>query len=361
MIGKELLHYHIEAQVGAGGMGEVYQARDTKLGRAVAVKILPEIFARDSERVARFDREAKLLAALNHSNIAALYGLEQVDGRHFLVMELVEGDTLARKIENGPTPVEEALKIAHQVVEALEAAHEKGVIHRDLKPANVKITPEGNVKVLDFGHAKAMDVAPSEAAAMNSPTLSIVATNAGVILGTAGYMSPEQAKGRAADQRSDIFSFGCILYEMITGRSTFDGETVTEVIASVLKQEADLSLIPANIHSRVVDLIRRCLAKDPKKRWHAAADVRVEIETILAESRGMKSADFAAARMPRWQLAAIISVTAVVAALTAAGMMWNLRPNSPVSIVRFSFALPQGQVPTRGGRPLIAISPDGEN
>jgi serine/threonine protein kinase len=167
MIGKELLHYHIEAQIGAGGMGEVYQARDTKLGRAVAVKILPEIFARDSERVARFEREAKLLAALNHSNIAALYGLEQVDGRHFLVMELVEGDTLARKIANGPTPVEEALKIAHQVVEALEAAHEKGVIHRDLKPANVKITPEGKVKVLDFGLAKAMDVAPPEAATRN--------------------------------------------------------------------------------------------------------------------------------------------------------------------------------------------------
>src|SRR5262245_30349248 len=361
MIGKELLHYHIEAQVGAGGMGEVYQARDTKLGRAVAVKILPEIFARDSERVARFDREAKLLAALNHSNIAALYGLEQVDGRHFLVMELVEGDTLARKIENGPTPVEEALKIAHQVVEALEAAHEKGVIHRDLKPANVKITPEGNVKVLDFGHAKAMDVAPSEAAAMNSPTLSIVATNAGVILGTAGYMSPEQAKGRAADQRSDIFSFGCILYEMITGRSTFDGETVTEVIASVLKQEADLSLIPANIHSRVVDLIRRCLAKDPKKRWHAAADVRVEIETILAESRGMKSADFAAARMPRWQLAAIISGTAVVAAFAAAVIVWNLRPNLPTAIARFSFFLPEEQSVNRGGRPTIVISPDGQN
>ncbi|PYS34403.1 MAG: hypothetical protein DMG14_29565, partial [Acidobacteria bacterium] len=298
MIGKDLLHYHIETQLGAGGMGEVYQARDTKLGRGVAVKILPEIFARDPERVARFEREAKLLAALNHANIAALYGLEEADGRHFLVMELVEGDTLAKRIASRPIPVEEALKIAHQIVEALEAAHEKGVIHRDLKPANVKITPEGKVKVL----AKAMDVAPATTDTMNSPTLSIVATNAGVILGTAGYMSPEQAKGRAADQRSDIFSFGCVLYEMITGRTTFEGETVTEVIASVLKQEADLSLIPANIHPRVVDLIRRCLVKDPKKRWHAAADVRVEIETILAESHGLKAADFSATRMPRWQL-----------------------------------------------------------
>src|SRR5262249_5891757 len=362
MIGKELLHYHIEAQIGAGGMGEVYQARDTKLGRAVAVKILPEIFARDSERVARFEREAKLLAALNHSNIAALYGLEQVDGRHFLVMELVEGDTLARKIANGPTPIDEALKVAHQVVEALEAAHEKGVIHRDLKPANVKITPEGKVKVLDFGLAKAMDVAPPETVAMNSPTLSVVATNAGVILGTAGYMSPEQAKGRSDDQRSDIFSFGCILYEMITGRSTFDGETVTEVIASVLKQEADLSLIPANIHPRVVDLIRRCLVKDAKGRWHAAADVRVEIETILAESQGLKTTDASAVRTSRWRFAAVIASTAAVVALATFGIERGLRPKSAEPpIARFSFVLPEGQSITRGGRHAIAISPDGQN
>jgi serine/threonine protein kinase len=376
MVGKELLHYHIEAQLGAGGMGEVYQARDTKLGRGVAVKILPEIFARDPERVARFEREAKLLAALNHPNIAALYGLEQADGRHFLVMELVEGDTLAQRIASGLVPVEEALKIAHQIVEALEPAHEKGVIHRDLKPANVKITPEGKVKVLDFGLAKAMsganasalarsdqgmDVAPAPTDTMNSPTLSIVATNAGVILGTAGYMSPEQAKGRAADQRSDIFSFGCVLYEMITGRMTFDGETVTEVIASVLKQDADLSLIPANVHSRVVELIRRCLVKDPKKRWHAAADVRVEIETILAESHGLRVADSTAARMPRWRLGAIISATAVTVALATAGIVWNVRPKSPASVARFSFVLPEGQVSTRGGRPTIAISPDGQN
>jgi eukaryotic-like serine/threonine-protein kinase len=239
-------------------------------------------------------------------------------------------------------------------VEALEAPHEKGVIHRDLKPANVEITPEGKVTVLDFGLAKAMDVAPTEPARTNSPTLSVLATNAGVILGTAGYMSPEQAKGRTADQRSDIFSFGCILYEMITGRTTFDGETVTEVIASVLKQEADLSLIPANIHPRVVDLIRRCLVKDPKKRWHAAADVRVEIETILTESRAVKSVDLGTARMPRWQLAAIISSTAIVAALVAAVIVSNLRPNSPTAIARFSFFLPEEQAANRGGRPTIA-------
>src|SRR5262245_60059661 len=333
--GKNLLHYHVQAQLGAGGMGEVYQAHDTKLGRDVAVKILPEMFAQDPERVARFEREARLLASLNHVNIAALYGLEQADGRHFLVMELVEGRTLAERIASGPIPVEEALKIALQITEALEAAHDKGVIHRDLKPANVKITPDSRVKVLDFGLAKAMsganaspagrshqgmDVAPTETDRMNSPTLSVVATNAGVILGTAGYMSPEQAKGRAADQRSDIFSFGCLLYEMLTGRVTFDGETVAEVIASVLKQDADLSLIPANVHSRVVELIRRCLVKDAKRRWHAAADVRVEIETILAESRGLKAAESAGARIPRWQLAAAIAVTAIVVAATTAGI-----------------------------------------
>src|SRR5262245_56286876 len=224
--GKDLLHYHIQAQLGAGGMGEVDQARDTKLGRDVAVKILPEMFAQDPERVARFEREARLLASLNHVNIAALYGLEQADGRHFLVMELVGGSTLAERIGSGRMPVEEALEIGDEITEALEAAHDKGVIHRDLKPANVKITPDGRVKVLDFGLAKAMsganvsppgrshqgmDVAPTETDRMNSPTLSVVATNAGVILGTAGYMSPEQAKGRAADQRSDIFSFGCLL------------------------------------------------------------------------------------------------------------------------------------------------------
>src|SRR5262245_12227949 len=361
MIGSRLAHYEITTHLGSGGMGDVYQATDTKLGRDVAGKILPEIFAHDPVRVARFEREARLLASLNHVNIAALYGLEQVDGRHFLVMELVEGDTLASKIANGPTPVEEALKIAHQITEALEAAHDKGVIHRDLKPANVKITPDGRVKVLDFGLAKAMDVAPTETDRANSPTLSVVATNAGVILGTAGYMSPEQAKGRSADQRSDLFSFGCLLYEMITGRVTFDGETVTEVIASVLKQDADLSLIPANVHSRVVELIRRCLVKDAKRRWHAAADVRVEIETILAESGGLKGDESTQARITRWQLAAAIAVTAIVVAATTAGVMWNRRSQPAASVSRFTFLLPDGQVITRPGRPTIAISPDGEN
>jgi serine/threonine-protein kinase len=362
MIGKELLHYRIETHLGAGGMGEVYQARDTKLDRAVALKILPELFANDPERVARFEREAKLLASLNHSNIAALYGLEQSDGRHFLVMELVDGGTLSERISQGAVPVGDALRISLQILEALEAAHDKGVVHRDLKPANVKITPEGKVKVLDFGLAKALDATPSEIDRMNSPTISIMATNAGVILGTAGYMSPEQAKGRSADQRSDIFSFGCVLFEMLTGRQTFEGETVTEMIASVLKQEADLSLLPPNIHPRVVELIRRCLVKDPKRRWHAAADVRVEIETILSESNGLKGDESIASGIHRWHLALTAAITAAVVVVVMAGVMWKLKPkNGPLSVSRFAFELPEGQSITRGGRQAIVISPDGEH
>jgi serine/threonine-protein kinase len=362
VIGKELLHYQVEAHIGSGGMGDVYQARDTKLGRAVAMKILPEIFAQEPERVSRFEREAKMLAALNHANIAALYGLEQAAGKHFLIMELVEGETLGQRIARGPIPVEEALKIALQIGEALEAAHDKGIIHRDLKPANVKITPEGKVKVLDFGLAKALDSSPVPADPSNSPTMSVLATNAGVILGTAGYMSPEQAKGRAADQRSDVFAFGCVLYEMLTGRQTFDGETVTEVLASVLKQEADLSLLPQNIHSRVVELIRRCLAKDPKKRWHAAADIRVEIEMILTESRGLKAPEMAAVeRRPLWRRLVPIAVTAILAAAVTTEVVWNMRPKATVEVSRFSFVLPEGQSFSRLGRPVVAISPDGQN
>jgi serine/threonine-protein kinase len=218
MIGQKLGQYEIESKLGAGGMGEVYQARDTRLGRGVAIKVLTEAFAKDPERIARFEREAKVLASLNHSNIAALHGFEQSGDAHFLVMELVQGETLAERVARGPIPTEEALPIAQQIAEALEAAHEKGVVHRDLKPANVKITPEGKVKVLDFGLAKAMESSPAYTNLSNSPTLSVMATNAGMILGTAAYMSPEQARGENTDARSDVFSFGCVFYEMLPGR-----------------------------------------------------------------------------------------------------------------------------------------------
>ncbi|MBI4471989.1 MAG: protein kinase [Acidobacteria bacterium] len=357
---KNLLHYEIESHLGAGGMGDVYQARDTKLGRSVAIKVLPEIFARDEARVARFEREAKVLASLNHPHIAALYGFEQSGDKHFLIMELVDGETLSEWIHRGSIPVEEALRLALETAEALEAAHEKGVIHRDLKPSNVKITSEGKVKVLDFGLAKALEGAPAATNPMNSPTLSMAATNAGVILGTAGYMSPEQAKGQTVDHRSDIFSFGCVLYEMLTGRQTFEGDSVTEVIASVLKQEPDLARLPSNIHPRVVDLLRRCLAKDAKRRWHAVADVRVEIETILAESRGLQTAA-AVERGPLWKRMLPAAVTGIVVAAVTAGVVWNLRPAPAAAITRFTYVLPDGQALTRTGRHGIAISPNGAN
>ena len=242
--GTKLGSYEVIGLLGAGGMGEVYSASDTKLGRNVAIKVLPQIFTHDPDRVNRFKREAKVLAALNHPNIAVIHGLEESGGQQFLVMELVEGETLADKLARGALPIDEVLRIALQIAEALEAAHEKTIIHRDLKPANVKITPDGKVKVLDFGLAKAFETEAPNAILSNSPTLSGAATNAGVILGTAAYMSPEQAKGFAADPRSDVFSFGTVLYEMLTGKPAFAGDTISEILASVLKSEPDLDLLP---------------------------------------------------------------------------------------------------------------------
>ena len=240
--GTKLGSYEVTLQVGAGGMGEVYQAHDTKLGRDVAIKVLPEAFANDPERLSRFQREAKMLAALNHPNIATIFGLEQSRGTSYLVMELVPGETLQERVKrDGPVSVEETLAIAKQIAEALEAAHEKGIIHRDLKPANVKVTPEGKVKVLDFGLAKAFEGDPSSVDISNSPTLSQAATMQGVILGTAAYMSPEQARGRAVNKATDIWAFGCVLYEMLCGHKPFDGEDVTEILASVVKTEPDWS------------------------------------------------------------------------------------------------------------------------
>jgi serine/threonine protein kinase len=235
MIGKTLAHYEIHSQLGKGGMGEVYQAKDQKLGRDVAIKFLPEEFAQDADRIARFQREAKLLASLNHPNIAAIYGLEESNGTNFLVMELVEGNTLDDRIKTGPIPVEEALNLALQMAEALEAAHEKGVIHRDLKPANIKVTPDGKVKVLDFGLAKAFAGEQADLNLSNSPTLSVAATQQGVILGTAAYMSPEQARAKTVDKRADVWAFGVVLFEMLTGRSVFAADDVSQTLARVLE------------------------------------------------------------------------------------------------------------------------------
>src|ERR1700675_4073116 len=242
--GTRLGSYEVVAQIGAGGMGEVYRARDTKLGREVAIKVLPEAFAHDAERLSRFQREAKMLASLNHPNIATIHGLEQSGDTSYLVMELVSGETLAERVKAGPLGIEEALKIVAQIAEALEAAHEKSIIHRDLKPANVKVTPEGKVKVLDFGLAKAFAGDTTNEDPSNSPTLSAAATMQGTILGTAAYMSPEQARGKAVDKRTDIWAFGCVLYELLTGKQAFQGETVTEIRAAVLRGEPVWQALP---------------------------------------------------------------------------------------------------------------------
>jgi serine/threonine protein kinase/Tol biopolymer transport system component len=362
-IGQELGSYEITSLLGKGGMGEVYRARDTKLKRDVAIKILPEEFSLDPERVSRFQREAEALAALNHQNIGAIYDLQQADDTRFLILELVEGETLADLLaKRGALPVEDVLNIAKQIGEALEAAHEKGVVHRDLKPANIKITPEGKVKVLDFGLAKALETPSSNATVSNSPTM-LSGTMGGMIVGTAAYMSPEQARGRVADQRSDVFAFGCVLYEMLTARQAFQGEDVSEVLASVIKGDVDLSLLPSNVmNPRLHELLRRCLAKDRKKRWYAIGDVRVEIEAIADANGPEFQAPVAEKAWPRlWKRAIAFMVTAVLVASLTTILIWNSRPREGTHLTRFSYVLPQGQRFSRTGRHLLAISPDGTN
>ena len=358
--GTRLGSYEIFAAIGSGGMGEVYRARDTKLGRTVAIKVILDQFASDEERVGRFQREAKMLAALNHPRIASLFGMECVDGQHFLVMELIEGETLADRLRRGPMPVEETLTIAIQIAEALEAAHEKGVVHRDLKPANVKIAPDGQVKVLDFGLAKVMENETASGSGANSPTLSMMATQAGLILGTAAYMSPEQAKGFPADHRSDVFSFGTVLFEMLTGRQPFPGDTAPDVLASVLVRDPNLESLPPNLHPRLRDLLRRCLEKAPKRRWQAIGDVRAEIEAVAADPYGRSAiVQVSVPAPPLWRRAIPIVATAVVAGgLTGLGV-WTATRSTPPPVARFTLTLPEGQQFTNAGRQVIAISPDG--
>jgi eukaryotic-like serine/threonine-protein kinase len=280
MIGSKLAHYEITSHLGSGGMGDVYQATDSKLGRSVAIKFLPEAFSHDSERVARFEREARVLASLNHSNIAAIFGLEESGDRKFLVMELVGGETLAERIKRGPIPVDESLQIAKQMCEALEAAHEKGIIHRDLKPANIKITTEGKVKVLDFGLAKVREAESLGGDLSNSPTL-MPTSIPGLILGTAAYMSPERAKGKEADRTSDVWAFGCVVYEMIAGEAVFQGESAGEILAGVFKNEPDWNRLPAETPEAVRRLLRRCLQKDRRFRLHDMVATAEKLSTVL--------------------------------------------------------------------------------
>jgi eukaryotic-like serine/threonine-protein kinase len=285
MTGQVLGGYHLQRLVGTGGMGEVYRAHDPKLGREVAIKILPRAFTSDPDRLTRFEREARMLAALNHPNICAIYGLEEADGVRFLILELVEGVTLAEqlaaeKVEGPGLPITEALTIARQIAEALEVAHGKGIIHRDLKPANIKITPGGVVKVLDFGLAKAVGDGASTPIDLTAALVLAGGQRRGGVMGTAAYMSPEQARGLAVDKRTDIWAFGCVLYEMLTGQVTFAGDTVSDTIAKILEREPDWLALPATTPSPVRRLLRRCLAKDPKQRLRDIGDVRIEMDGV---------------------------------------------------------------------------------
>jgi serine/threonine protein kinase/Tol biopolymer transport system component len=315
--GTKLGSYEVVAQIGAGGMGEVYRAHDAKLGRDVAIKVLPANFVNDPERLSRFQREARMLAALNQANIATIYGLEQSGGVTCLVMELVPGETLAERAKAGPLPIEEALKIAVQIAEALEAAHEKGIIHRDLKPANVKVTPEGKVKVLDFGLAKVFEGDSASEDIGNSPTLSRAATMQGVILGTAAYMSPEQAKGKPVTKATDIWAFGCVLYELLSGHAAFEGDDITEILAAVVRAEPDWNLLPESAPQGIRLLLRRCLRKDRRQRFQDATDVRIEIQEAIAapmDSGAAPTHPISMSKLP-WAVATALAIIAVVALL----------------------------------------------
>ena len=339
--GERLGAYEVIAKLGEGGMGEVYRATDTKLGRSVAIKVLPDAFAADPERVPRFEREAKVLASLNHPHIAALYGMEQIDGRHFLIMELVEGETLADRLQAGPLPIDETLRIAAQIADGLDAAHDQGIVHRDLKPANIKITPDGKVKVLDFGLAKAVEAGAAAPNVTHSPTLSMLATQGGMIMGTAAYMSPEQAKGLAVDRRSDVFSFGVVLYEMLTGRQPFHGETAAEVMASVMIRDADLALLPPTIHPRLRDIVTRCLDKRPRQRWQSMGDLRVEFEELRTAPLPLAAPAMptpVVTLAPLWRRLVPIA-TAIVLTAVATTLVVERRRALPVpEVVRFTVA-----------------------
>jgi len=356
MIGKTLSHYKVIEKIGQGGMGEVYRATDTKLNRDVALKILPEQFASDSQRMARFQREAEVLASLDHPNIGQIYGIEEAGQTKALVLQLIEGPTLAEKIAQGPIPVEDALKIALQIAEGLEAAHEKGVIHRDLKPANIKITPEGVVKILDFGLAKALEGEAPDSSLSQSPTLTNAATQAGVILGTAAYMSPEQARGQPVDKRADIFAFGCVLFEMLTGKQTWGGQTVTDVIAALVAREPEWNSLPPNLHPRIRLLLERSLEKESKDRYQGVGDARVDIQSVLADPGGVLALPVAEVvqapprRILPWVLASVVLVS-----LIAGVAGWSLKPEAPVTVTRFFHVLPEGQEFTNLGRSVIAL------
>ncbi|HXV61844.1 MAG TPA: protein kinase [Vicinamibacteria bacterium] len=353
--GHKLAHYELIGLIGQGGMGEVYRARDGKLGRDVAIKVLPSEFSDNPDRLARFEREAKVLASLNHPNIASIYGFQEADNRRFLVLELVEGEDLSQRLELGPVPINEAIQIAGQIAEALEEAHEKGIVHRDLKPGNVKLTPDGRIKVLDFGLAKAWTVDPGSGVAADlsqSPTITRMGTQAGVILGTARYMSPEQARGKSVDKRTDVWAFGVVLFEMLTGRELFTGETVTDALAAVLTTEIDLGALPVATQPPIRRLLRRCLERNPKNRLHDIADARIVIDEVLS-GRSEESAPGALARRSgvRFTLPlAAAALAAVLGALLVLATRPDRLPPEPVRTRRLTLS---------GHDQQPSVSPDG--
>ena len=360
--GTKLGPYEIVAPLGAGGMGEVYRARDARLGRDVAIKALPAAFAQDPERLARFEREARLLASLHHANIAVLHGLEEAAGRRFIVMECVEGESIAQRLERGPIPLGETLEIARAIAAALEAAHEGGIVHRDLKPGNVMVTPNGDVKVLDFGLAKGgASGVGSDPDLSASPTMTYAGTVAGVILGTAAYMSPEQARGKSVDRRTDIWSFGCVFFECLTGRKTFSGETVSDIVARILQTEPDWDTLPTKTPERVVALLRRCLEKDAKRRLRDIGEARIEIEDLIATRSSASGRVPVARAAPRHSLPWVaIAVTALVVALATWFGAKVMNRSAPEVAMRFEVAAPKGQQIVVDGLSL-RISPDGRS
>jgi serine/threonine-protein kinase len=363
LVGTTINHFKVIEKIGQGGMGEVYRAEDTNLSREVAIKVLPEQFTQDPQRLARFEREAKLLASLNHPNIAAIHSFEHADDVHFLVLELVPGETLQERVAKGPVPVEEALEVCRQIAEGVEAAHAKGVIHRDLKPANVKVTPEGKVKILDFGLAKAFEEEISPADMSQSPTLTEEMTRAGVILGTAAYMSPEQAKGKPVDKRADIFAFGAVLYELLTGKRTFEGETITETIASVLKSEPDWEKLPGDTPGRIKELLEDCLQKDPHDRLHNIANVRIQIKKALSEPATVSPNGPTMATQPAPLRRTITLGLAVLAGAALGVTIWSLMRSPflpPATLKQLVIQLPStAPLAVETWRPAVAFSPDG--
>ena len=366
MIGQTIAHYKVTAKLGEGGMGEVYRATDSKLGRDVALKVLPTAFAQDAQRMARFQREAQVLASLNHPNIAAIYGLEEGVGSgeqgtvltRALAMELVEGPTLAERIAQGAMPLEEALPIAKQIAEALEYAHEKGIIHRDLKPGNIKLTSDGKAKVLDFGLAKAMseDASSSQHDAMHSPTLSLAATRAGVVLGTAAYMSPEQARGKPVDRRADIWAFGVVLYEMLSGRQAYGGETASDSMAAVITREPDWSALPGNLPPHIDALLRRCLMKDEKRRLRDIGEARVALEENAGAAGLGASAPGAPRSTARWPLTQLVPwvLTVALAISLALSVKRSTQGSGPQGVFRFTLPIDVDMNYTG-----VSIAPDG--